>query len=61
MKGIGCLIMVVVGLVFFTIPLTGCLSLALAILGVDPEVAVPLCLVLVIGFIVWSGLKTFFG
>jgi hypothetical protein len=60
MRGIGCLVIVVVGLVFFLIPMTGSLSLALAIMGVDPDVAVPLCLVLVVGFIVWTGVKQFF-
>ena len=60
MRGIGFVIAIVVGLAFFTIPLTGCLSLALAILGIDPEIAVPACLVLVVVYIVWTGVKVFF-
>lgn len=60
MRGVGCLVVVVVALAFFVIPLTGCLSLALAILGVDPETAVPVSLLLAIGLIVWTGIKTFF-
>jgi Na+(H+)/acetate symporter ActP len=61
MRAIGCLVIVVVGLVFFLIPMTGSLSLALAILGVSPDVAVPVCLLVVVAYIVWGGVKTFFG